>query len=298
MKRYIILLALFILLLPVSCLKEDYKTSDCEISLELEYRWINTNPYSSNQILIISGAYTDTLRMNTDNKGATLKIFSGIYHLVTYEVVEGVSFDAGAGTVWINTAEAGETEEYDDYIPDISPFNAGEAYITPLTFVKDTTINMPVWQQTRDLIIKVILKGGGMNEVSAVSGVLDGVTLHRKINEGFVPEDGEPRHSAILSGKKLFPFKVGDQPNIFISQKTLLGIDGNPDVRQTLDLSLTLPGQVTTNVSFDVSEGLRYFHTDNVREPMVILLTVGIGIDYSITIEDWKWGTESELDAF
>lgn len=157
-------------------------------------------------------------------------------------------------------------------------------------------IEVPVEHQTRPLILKINFEGENLALLQSLKGIVDGIALSRDLNHGFKPLDGQDRHPASASGSISYAFSPNEEAeNSYQSMRTLLGIDGSG--QQTLTLTVGYKGDIQQTYTFDITRQLDGFHTEDVTNPWVIEIMLRLGTDFQATIEDWKAGPESWMDA-
>ena len=157
-------------------------------------------------------------------------------------------------------------------------------------------IAVPTQYQTRPLILRINFEGENVALLQSLAGVVDGIALSRDLNNGFKPMDGQDRHPASVSGSIKYAFSPNEEAeNSYQSIRTLLGIDGSG--QQILTLTVGYKGDVQQTYTFDITRQLDGFHTEDVANPWVIEITLRLGSDFQATIEDWKAGPESWMDA-
>lgn len=288
MNRYLGITLFLFTLMAVSCIREDADDNHCPDTINLVYDWSHGESLRTNDSLIIIAPDGTKTYLKTNNVGTTLKLHPGLYTLIAYEPTPGIKIDGS--NLSIGTDQNG-------YAAEPAPFSSG---IT--TFIVTDggakKLVLPMYYQTRDLIIKVNVIGLGVETLNSITGWLDGITVSRSLTEGFTPFDGNPRHAAIIGGKALYGFSPTSISTIitqqFSGEKRLLGVDAA--VNQILHLTLHFAGG-DREISPDVTQALYYFHTDGVDEPFVIELTIEVTEDFSADIIDWISGPQSEMDA-
>ena len=292
MKATHLTLIACVALLVTSCIKEGY-SSDCPGPIEIRYDWNENQTDVANDslnIYIING--NDTLCVGTGSKdaGTDPELDNGVYQVVGSEPAKNVT--THGSTVSIETLPDGTATEPED-------FHGGAG---TLTVDKDHAVNrmdIPMRTQTRPLGIRVKIIGETTLTLDKIEGNLSGIALEREINYGFTPVNGKQRNPAIRNGHIRYTL-LPENPKSFFSQKTLLGIDGNTE--QVLGMNFVLSDGTPMEQTLDVTRQMDEFHTKDVTEPWIILLTIRLEDDpvsgkVTATITDWKMGTEDDLIA-
>lgn len=257
-------------------------------SLKLAYDWSSSRSLKSNDNLIITSEDGNKTTIVTDNVGTDISFPEGVYIFFAYESTPTVALDSDNFSVKVD--ESGN-------IIELEPFSAGWLIYT----VQDggnRNIILPMFNQTRELIVRVNFTGVGLANLTSIDGYIDNVTASRKVTEGFPPADGKPHHAATTVAKANYNFTLSDigstKVKQFIGSKRLLGIDGA--TLQTLNLVMHYTGG-KLDEKLDVTSALELFHIDKVNEPFVIELTINIDEDFSANIEYWRSGSISIVDA-
>lgn len=276
-------IALFLLSVSfISC--EDSDDNCGKGDLNLVYDWRGAKSIQPNEYLVATPSNGTPITMMTDNIGTSLSLPTGAYRFFAYEAVPSVTTD---GTKFELNADV------NGVITPPEPFSAG-IIASMIEGGKNGKIFLPMYYQTRDLIIRVNFTGEGLTELVSVNGTVDNVTLSRKVDEGFPPHDGKPHHTALSNGTAVYNFtlKDVDEPDLleFVGRVRLLGIDGGES--QILFIKMIFEsGELTRTL--DVTAALEKFHIELVEEPFVIEVLIGISEDFEATIEDWKFGSIS-----
>lgn len=276
-------IALFLLSISfISCEDSD---DNCEKGeLNLVYDWKGAKSIQTNEYLIATPSKGNPTTIVTDNIGTSLSLPTGTYRFFAYEAVPSVTTD---GSKFELKSDA------NGVITPPEPFSAG-IIASKIEHGANGKIILPMFYQTRELIVRVNFNGEGLTELVSVNGTIDNVTLSRNVDEGFPPHDRKPRHVALSNGTVVYNFvsKDVDEPDLleFAGRARLLGIDGGES--QTLFIKMIFEnGELTRTL--DITSALEKFHIELVEEPFVIELLIGISEDFEATIEDWKFGSMS-----
>jgi len=287
MKKTIIIafLGVFASLLP-SCIKDD--RDDCPSGLYIQLDWINTAPRSNQEQVNLSVTPVDFEWEETDLTSGTYGRYVDLipynYRIVGWEDGENISIAGDTVTL--------ATGPY-DYALEPSVFGGGSALAEVYPDRNNQILHLPMRQQTRPLCIRVFFTGYGVPAVQELEAVLEGVTIQRKINNAFAPADGNARPPAIQSGSARYYF--GMEEDHWYATKRLIGVDGGSS--QELTLVATFPGGHTDTVTLDVTGDMFGYHTQDVKNPWCITLTVDITELLIMTITDWYAGTDSWIVA-
>lgn len=296
-------LLLLLTLTMFSCVKDGI-LRDCLRRMRIELRWIGTNPRSDQEVVNIEVIPLDggsRLDLDSDIYGVNVDLQPGNYSLVGWESSQNVNLNTAARTVSVNTSAEGFALE-----PDI--FSAGvttsEVPFEEEGSPRDFIIPLPMYRQARPLIIEIDFIGAGIPLIEGIRGILSGVTLERTIDNGFPPVSelnqgrSGTRAPALRDGSIDYNFEmIQEDPNDlwFAAGRNLLGIDGT--ATQQLELTVTFADGQSSNFGIDVTEDLTGFHTIDVNDPLYIIITLDLGVNFEIEIVDWRTGTESWITA-
>lgn len=254
----------------------------------LVYDWSSSKSISSNEYLVITPDESASSTIQTDNVGKKLSLQNGGYRFFAYETVPTVTTDGTIFTIKVDE---------NSHIIAPNPFSAGVLSVKVFNTLSKT-FYLPMYYQTRELIIRVKYIGETKDDIVSADGLIDNVTLSRKIEEGFPPVDGIGRHEAISNAKARYDFtaKISEDRDValFVGNLHLLGIDGGES--QLLSL-FTHFADGDASLSFDITQALDLFHTDRVGEPFVIEITVKVAENFYAEIVDWKSGSISIIEA-
>lgn len=268
-----------------ACVKQSPDLDDCETGVRLLFDWVSSavrNDTDSLNVRITGSA--GNYSMNAAPGGRDIEILPGSYRFTAWETASNVTVDGTTVTVSSTGGAADEPQE----------FTAGT--ITDDISNQDgyQTVTVPMYQQTRDLIIRLRFTGDGVSLIRNASGSVDGIALSREMIYGFPPVDGRLRPVAITDGSVGYEFLQADD-GWYMGRRTLLGIDGDSD--QTLSLTIGFDEGYTTDGSVEITADLNPFHTQDIGEPWVISLSVEVGATFEMVIVDWYSGSESWLEA-
>ncbi|MCD7968928.1 MAG: FimB/Mfa2 family fimbrial subunit [Alistipes sp.] len=269
-----------------ACVNQDPDLDDCEQSVMLLFDWIDPATPRDNTSALnvkITGDNAD-ISTTAPVEGKELEIFPGEYRFTAWESATNVTID---GTVLTVASTDGVATEPQD-------FTAGTT--TDRVINNDTyqEIHVPMYQQTRDLIIRLQFTGDGVSLIQSASGSVSGIALSRELTFGFPPVDGRIRPQAITHGSVAYTFTEGAD-SWWTGQRTLLGNAGDDDQIFTVTVGLDEDQSVTEQVDF--TSEFNGFHTVNLGEPWVISIELQISASLDLSIVDWYTGTESWLEA-
>lgn len=288
MNKYVYITLLLISFLGVSCLKSDSDDLTCTSKVSLFYDWSHGKSIQPTDSVMIVAADGTIIKMKTDNVGFNLDLPSGVYTVMAYEPVPNVKITNNAITIGVDANGYA--------IEPTTPFSAGITTVNINGNASKQTLAM--YYQTRELIVKVNFTGLGISALNSIEGVMSGIALSRKITDGFPPLDGSSTYPALVSGSVKYGFTatgVGlPTTKQFSGSDILLGLDGASS--QILNLTLHFSGG-DRQVTFDATQALSNFNTENVSEPFVIVINISISESFYADIINWLSGSLSEMDA-
>ncbi len=303
--KHIHKLTLFVLLAlsMTACIKEGYDSENCPG--ELKIIPFEPNPDGSGTGMGDELKHPETTLILPD--GSTVTIQAGSDQSLdleegTYTVVSTQGDDMGNLT--LTGTEVSVAVNPDGTLADVGELVGGytDIQVGGQTENENTVFKIPTHFQTRELIVKVKFTGRNVQMLEGVDGTVDGIAASRDLNNGFPPVDGEPRHPVTRSGKVAYSFdrtapetRATAEQDFRSETRRLLGIDG--DAEQQLTLNAAFGGEVLKEYRFNIARDMDNFHILDVTRPWVIEVTLHLGADFSATIEDWKSGPESWMDA-
>lgn len=296
MKHIYRLIYIMLPLLLTSCIKEGFDKENCPG----EYIILPLTPDSNSDqktelegdttVIIDSEGNEHPVDAGSDKP---IDLEDGTYTVVTVKDSDNGSTTVNGTTINVNThpddgtaVDAGTPiGGYTEITADID--NGGQG---------STVFEVPTKNQSRPLTVILNFEGGNAAFIQSIAGIVDGIALSRDLNNGFAPTDGQDRHPALTAGSISYAFAgQEDAENSYSATRILLGIDG--DGNQTLTFTVTYKGGTEKTYTFDITRKMDGFHTVDVNEPWVIEITLQLGADFEATIEDWKAGPESWMDA-
>lgn len=270
-----------------SCVKDSFDPLLCLQKIRIEPRWINTEPLDEDEsipITVVSGS-GETMNYLSDINGVDVELLPGVYQIVGAEKANNVSVDGT--TVTIATEADGTATQ-----PGVFSGGATTGEVKPNTVFQ--IIPLPMRQQTRQLIVQLKFSGEGVSYLNRVEGTINGITIARHIDKGFLPADSVPHPAAIENGLINYTF-IKDDSGMFSGANNLLGVDGS--TTQTLNLEATTSLGTVIDFSLNVTDDLFEFHTTDVEQPWYIILELEVNTKLEMDIIDWYSGTESNIIA-
>jgi len=268
--------------------------------MRIELQWVNTRPLSDTEEVSISIDPTmgEVMTVISNPFRKDVDLLADHYNIIGKEFVDSVNFDIEKGTLSIPTGSDGFA-----YSP--KPFSAGET-TADVVYKEDTLIiPLPMYRQTRPLVIEVKLvdkRTPIINEfppVEMMSGVLKGITTERDIDNCFPPHDNREPWPALKNGSIGYDFTLLSdsivQERWYSDTKNLIGVDNGTS--QVLDLELKFQGSDIMDFTFDVTDLVTEFQTKEVTKPWYILITLALDSSLNVDIEDWIAGPDSWLVA-
>lgn len=296
MKHIHKLMYLALPLLLTSCIKDGFDKENCPGSLII----IPTIPGEEGGGTELKDTYTKVIDANGKEhivdvgSGKPIDLDDGTYTIVSAKGLKDDQANIKGTTISVVTNPDGTAG-------DPGTPSGGYTDITiggnnPGGGQDEVKLEVPVVPQSRPLILKIHFEGENTALIQSLAGTVSGIALSRDLNYGFTPIDGQDRHPAITTGSINYNFSPGTETkDTYESARTLLGICG----KSTQDFSLTVnyEGDVQQPYTFDLTSQLDGFHTKDVTSSWVIEITLRLGADFQATIEDWKAGPESWMDA-
>lgn len=283
-----------LLLLFVSCIRSDYDTDLCPgyctitplVPVEMQTSGREHLPGTETKVSYRGSEWRET-EVGPD---CQLNLTKGNYAAVSLkDANENITSDGTIVTVKANP---------DDTSADPGEFVGGYIDFEVEEVSRDYEVinyDLPTFVQTRMLMIRVKVEGSNAALLETVTGRVNGVSLSRDLHHAFIEDAGQDRYPALKTGKVDYSMNGKDDEGYYTDSHWLLGLDG--DENQLITLTLNYAGDITKSFSFDVTEGLDGFHTDDILEPWVITIILRAGSDFTATIEDWYAGPEEWLDA-
>ncbi|MCD7711562.1 MAG: hypothetical protein LUJ25_02280 [Firmicutes bacterium] len=281
-----------------SCIKEDRDLSDCEpvvssddyrkIILEFDWSLVqSTNRTDEIVEVIITDEEDHSTEMYVEREGSEIELKPNVYEFVGDESHENVVLQRCTVTV--------RTDANGNYL-EPAYFTGGSVEEEVNSTDSIQIITIPMRQQTRELIIRVIIYGELLPYISGLDAVISGISMSREINDGFPPVDDVIRPPAYITSTVDYSF-TQTEPSLFTDRHTLLGIDGNASQVLTFTLYYN-NGNDDRTIAIDVTSEMDGFHTEDIFEPWVLEFEIGMGPEsFEASIENWRSGPESILIA-
>lgn len=291
---------LFFVSLLVSCIKDGENLDNCFRKIRIEFEWIDTNPLSQseNVNVAITSSGGATTHITSDVNGRDVDLAADTYTFVGYEPEQNVEINEKEGTVSLieSRVDAGVLEP--------TLFSAGERVMQVELLPDLLVIPIPMYQQTRPLIVDVLFEDKStpiINEfppVKSMTATVSGITYERAINDGFVSVEEREQFPAIKRGDMVYDLKEPEESRAdrieFLATHNLLGLDG---VSHTLTLHVEFENGISDDFTFDVTDDLKGFHTERIHEPWYIIITLKLDSSLAVSIVDWIAGPDSWLNA-
>lgn len=293
-----VFLSFLFMVVFVACIREGENLENCFRLIRINLEWIDTEPLSeSEQVNIsITSSGGNVTTVTSDVSGREVSLLADTYTIVGWEDEENVAINVQDGVVAVLNRTDGSLLEP-------TPFSGGET-VVEIEYLPDTLIiPLPMYQQTRPLIIEVEFidtRTPIINEfprVKNISATLSGITLERNINDGFVSRELREPEPALRRGDITYNMKKSElrQDEIWYSDShNLLGLDG---VSHTLILHVEFENGFSDDFTFDVTEELKGFHSEEIHKPWYIIITLELDSSLNVSIQDWIAGPDSWLIA-
>lgn len=282
-----------ILLLP-SCIKEDYNTDNCPGQYTITP--ISPKELNSSRSVELKNSLTTLIDPSKDARivevgsNRPLNLMKGSYTAIP---VKGMD-----EKVIIEGRSVSVTAEATGGVNDPSDFVGGYLDIEVPKTVPDWGIvnyDVPTMIQTRLLVLKVKFEGLNAQLVESVTGIVNGITISRDLNNAFLENGSINRFPALKSGYINYALSLSAKDGYYTGDRRLLGLDGSAS--QVLTLNITYKGSVEKAYTFDITNDLNGFHTKDIVQPWVIQMKIRLGADFQANIEDWIAGPEVWIDA-
>jgi len=283
---------LCLLLFVCSCVKDKYDWDECHPKIFIQFDWSTvTKPDSDENIhVLITSADRDTMRMQIGPDGQEVRIEPKEYEFTGNTSTDSVMVDGRRVTV---RQDASGNYYQPDYF-------AGGSVTQEIIFTDDDqVVTIPMRRQMRPLIIRVILMGQALQNLTHIESEISGIAMSRDINNGFAPIDNEPFHNAYITASVSYDLTLQeDETNrvVYSDMKNLLGLDGSAG--QTLLLTPYFASGNFNPIEIPVTARMTGFHTENVDEPWVLEFTLNLIGELEASIDNWQSGPSSELVAY
>lgn len=295
-----IIIPLFFIILLSSCIKDGEILENCLRLVRIEFRWIDTDPLSQSEnvnVAITSSGGTTT-HITSNVTGRDVDLAADTYTFVGYEPEQNVEINEKEGTVSLIESRV------DGGVLEPTLFSGGERVMNVEYLPDSLVIPIPMYQQTRPLIVEVIFEDKStpiINEFPPVKSMianLTGITYERAINDGFVSVEEREQFPAIKRGDIKYDLEKSDEVRSdrieFLATHNLLGLDG---VSHSLTVQVEFENGISDEFTFDVTEKLKGFHSEEIHEPWYIIITLKLDSSLGVSIVDWIAGPDSWLTA-
>lgn len=276
----------------VSCVHQSFDLEECTRNVRVEPQWINTQPVSENElvnVLLDRRTPAGRIHLQCSPHGTDVDLLPSAYDLIGWETAENVTVRERIVTV-ASASRAMAAE------PGV--FSGGTAEDREIYSDRgNQVLYVPMLQQTRELIIRIKFIGELSYVIEKVEAGITGVTLSRDIDDAFFISNEQYRFPALTSGEAYYLFgqEIGTGSEIWYrGVRRFIGMDG--DAVQMLQIRVTgVDGSVHT-VFEDITGAMDSFQvSEDVSQPMVINLTVSIGVNMELSIVDWVLDGDSEI---
>ncbi|MCC8152732.1 MAG: FimB/Mfa2 family fimbrial subunit [Tannerellaceae bacterium] len=208
MRKFLIIVTSFcFIFLLFACVKDTYDWEECHPRIFIRFDWSTVvKPGDDEKVnVVIAGESRDTTFMQITPDGQEVRLTPQVYDFIGYTAVDNVT--VSGRTVTVRQDATGNYVEPHD-------FSGGAVSQEIIRTDQDQTVTIPMRQQTRPLIIRVILRGNALGGFSHITAEISDIAMSRDINNGFVPLDNEPLHSAYTTG--VFPMTLPGKPNLLL----------------------------------------------------------------------------------
>lgn len=286
-----------LVVLLVGCIRDGENLENCFRLIRINLEWIDTAPLSETEQvnIAITSSGGQVTRLTSDVVGREVSLLADRYTIVGWEDEENVAINTQDGVVAVLSRDGSLLEP--------TLFSAGEN-VVEVEFLPDTLIiPLPMYQQTRPLIIEVEFidtRSPIINEfppVKTITATLSGITLERKVNDGFVSVEAREPEPALKRGDITYTMEkttLRQDETWYVDQHNLLGLDG---VSHSLNLYVEFEDGNSGEFTFDVTEELKGFHSEEIHKPWYIIITLELDSSLNVSIQDWIAGPDSWLIA-
>lgn len=295
-----IIIPLFFIILLSSCIKDGEILENCFRKIRIEFQWIDTDPLlqSENVNVAITSSGGTTTHITSNVIGRDVDLAADTYTFVGYETEQNVAINEKEGTVSLIESRV------DIGVLEPTLFSAGERVMQVEYLLDSLVIPIPMYQQTRPLIVEVLFEDKStpiINEfppVKDIIGTLSGITYERAINDGFVSVEEREQFPAIKRGDMIYDLDESEESRTdriqFLATHNLLGLDG---ASHMLELHVEFENGISEDFTFDVTDKLKGFHTERIHEPWYIIITLKLDSSLAVSVVDWIAGPDSWLNA-
>ncbi|MCD7935813.1 MAG: hypothetical protein LUG98_03045, partial [Tannerellaceae bacterium] len=273
-----------------ACVKDKYDWDECHPRIFIQFDWSTVIKPDENVDVLITSADQDTIRMQIGPDGQEVRIEAKEYEFTGHTSTDSVLVEGR--TVTVKKDAAGKY-----YQPDY--FSGGSVTQEIIMTDEDQVVTIPMRRQMRPLIIRVLLSGTVVQNLSHVTGEISGIAMSRDINNGFVPVDNEPLHKAYITGSVKYDLtRQRDETSriVYSDQKNLLGLDGSAS--QILMLTPYYNSGNSNTIEIEVTSKMLGFHTQNVDEPWVLEFTLNLIGELETSIVNWQGDYFSNIIAY
>lgn len=296
MKHIYKLMYLALPLMLTSCIKDGFDKENCPGGIVI----IPTIPGEGGDKEELKGTHTTIIDANGKEhiievgSGNSIDLDDGTYTIVSVKDLNDDNVNIKGTTISVTTNPDGTAGDPGTPIGGYTGITIGGNESGGGQ--DEVKIEVPIKAQSRPLILKVHFEGENTALIHSLTGAVDGIALSRDLNCGFIPVDGQDHHPAIATGSVNYGFNFDEETaDSYQGARTLLGICGAST--QHFNMAVNYEGDIQQPYTFDITPKMEGFHTIEVSSPWVVEITLRLGADFQATIEDWKSGPESWMDA-
>lgn len=230
----------------------------------------------------------DTLFLLEANGSAQLSLLEAEYIIAAWHDADNINFDGTSFRL---------TPDENGFLPEPGTLYANYDKFQ-VTAQQTTNVVHKLYPHTRTLSFDFKLEAQAKGRIKAIHATLSGIASAKRITDRHVDEASSGSVAWILEQKTTTDTRTGQQEVKYFCKKRLLGIQ--PNERQHFILTLNYTNGEQETIEKDLTSELHNFNETG-EEKKDLNLSADIKFagqaDASVTIEDWKPGTDTDLDA-